>query len=91
MSNEFADYAFTVQAFNDEDAYEKYLNKLLTFTIEFVDEDQFSKLINIVEILSKKNSEVVASLIAQLYEKLINSLISEINLETSNFEFSFIT
>ena len=56
MTSEFADYAFTVKALNDESAYETYLNKLLSFEITFVDEEEFSKLIDIVEILSEKNS-----------------------------------
>lgn len=85
LTDEFADQAFTVKALNSDDAYTDYLNKLLSFTIQFVDEAQFSKLINIVEILSQKNTHEVASLIAQLYEKLIDSLIAEIQNDTSSF------
>ena len=38
LTDEFADQAFTVKALNSDDAYTDYLNKLLSFTIQFVDE-----------------------------------------------------
>ena len=50
----------------------------MTFDFTFGTEADFSLLLDIVELLSKKNSQKIAIPIAAIYKKLIESLIVKI-------------